>query len=203
MDIFFKIFSLSFTLFLLMDSIGNIPLFIAILKDFDPKIQKRIIRRELFIALGIIIFFHFLGTFLLNLIQVKQETILIAGGIILFLISINMVFHSNDTKNKSTHTETPLIVPLAIPLVAGPAVLAAVMIYAEQESQLVALSSIAFAWIASAFILTSATHLKKLLGSKGILACEKLMGLLLILISIQMCLQGIELYIIEIKKALL
>ena len=204
MNTFFEIMSLSFTLFLLMDSLGNIPLFISILKDFDPKAQKKIICRELCIALVTIISFHFFGKVLMDLIAVKQETVLIAGGIILFLIAINMVFPSvpSEKESRSICTKNPLIVPLAIPLVAGPAVLAAVMIYSEQETQFVAISSIVIAWLASVFVLTGATYLKKILGDKGLLACEKLMGLLLTLIAIQMCLEGITLYASTLKEVL-
>ncbi len=204
MDTLFSILSLSFTLFLLMDSVGNIPLFIAVLKKFSPKMQKSIIRREMCIALIIIIAFHFFGKVLMDLIDIRQETLLIAGGIILFLVAIHMVFPSDGSKESSKLSTdgNPLIVPLAIPLVAGPAVLAAVMLYSEQKPQLVALSAIVIAWVASVIILTSATYLKKILGDRGVLACEKLMGLLLTLIAIQMCLKGITLYALTLQDFL-
>jgi len=154
MDTFFSIASLSLTLFLLMDSIGNIPLFVALLKGFNPKTQKKIIQRELVIALGIIIAFHFFGKLFMDLIDIRQETLLIAGGIILFLVAIHMVFPSPTFKQTDTalSTQNPLIVPLATPLVAGPAVLAAVMLYSEQKTRFVALASIVIAWIASVFV---------------------------------------------------
>ena len=201
MDVLITIFSLSFTLFLLMDSIGNIPLFISILKDFPPQEQRKIIRRELLIALGVIVLFNFIGDFLMDLMQIKQETIFIAGGIILFMISINMVFPSvsSNRETRAAYSDAPLIVPLAIPLVAGPAVLAAVIVYAQQEHPIIALSSIIIAWAASAAILTSATLLKKILGDRGLLACEKLMGLLLTLMAVQMCLKGFTIYLRDLK----
>ena len=204
MDTLFSVVSLSFTLFLLMDSIGNIPLFVSLLKGFNPKAQKKIIRREMVIALGIIIAFHFFGKLFMDLIDIRQETLLIAGGIILFLVAIHMVFPSPSFKQTDTSlsNQNPLIVPLATPLVAGPAVLAAVMLYSEQKTQFVALASIVIAWLASVFVLTSAAYLKKFLGDRGVLACEKLMGLLLTLIAIQMCLKGITLYSLTLKEFL-
>ncbi len=204
MTTLFKILSISFTLFLLMDSLGNVPIFIAILKKFDANTQKKIIRRELLIALGIILSFHFFGKFLLDLIQVKQETILIAGGIILFLISLQMIFPSVSSENSPNPLfhGNPFIVPLAIPLLAGPAVLAAVMLYSDQENLLITIPAIILAWLASTAVLTSSTFLKKLLGEQGLLACEKLMGLLLTLIAIQMCLKGVNMYAVELKKLL-
>ncbi len=204
MDTLSIIFSLSFTLFLLMDSIGNVPLFIAILKDFPSQEQRKIIRRELMIALVIIAAFYFLGDFLMDLLEIRQETISIAGGIILFMISIKMVFSSSPSnkEGKATYSEAPFIVPLAIPLIAGPAVLATVIVYAQQEQPFVALSSIAIAWGASALVLNSATSFKKLLGDRGLLACEKLMGLLLTLMAVQMCLKGLTMYIQNVKNFL-
>lgn len=201
----FHIFSIAFTLFILMDSLGNIPLFISILKDFPPKKQRKVILRELIIALAIIIAFYFLGNILLDLIHVQQHTILMAGGIILFLISIRMVFPEFfrlETKKNPLHKE-PFIVPLAVPLIAGPAVLASVMLYSKQgESSFVVLSALFLAWVVSSFILLSSSLLQKILGARGLTACERLMGLLLTLISVQMFLQGISLYACEIKQAL-
>jgi multiple antibiotic resistance protein len=205
MDVISTVISLSFTLFLLMDSIGNVPLFISILKDFPPQEQKTIIRRELIIALIVIATFYFLGDFLMDLMDIKQETISISGGIILFMISIKMVFSSTPSlkENKaSSYAEAPFIVPLAIPLIAGPAVLATVIVYAQQEQPLVALSSIAIAWAASAGVLSCASKFKKLLGNRGLLACEKLMGLLLTLMAVQMCLKGLTIYLCDLKNVL-
>lgn len=196
MDTFLKIGSTAFSLFLLMDSIGNVPLFVSILKDFSPAAQKKIIQRELLIALAIIILFTFLGNPILALLQVKQHTLLIAGGIILFLISLKMIFPPPEPEEnmKPASPTDPLIVPLAVPLTAGPAVLASVVVYAHQESHFITVAAVILAWLASFCVLLSANFLKKVLRDQGLLACAKLMGLILILIAVQMCLQGITLY---------
>ncbi len=198
MDFFLHVLSIAFPLFLLMDPIGNVPLFIVTLKGFNNQMQRKIIFRELIIALCIIIVFNFAGDYLLSLLHVDQHTILIAGGIILFLISLRMIFpqptHSEELESK----KEPFIVPLAIPFVAGPAVLATVMLYSErEESAFVMLLAIGLAWAASTLILLSSSFLKKILGDKGIIACEKLMGLLLTLIAVQMFLEGTTLYLSE------
>lgn len=199
------LFSIAFTLFLLMDSLGNIPLFVSILKDFPQKKQRQIILRELLIALVIIVIFYFIGNLLLDLIHVKQHTILMAGGIILFLIAIRMVFPEffySKPKKVASHKE-PFIVPLAIPLIAGPAVLASIMLYSKEgEPPFVILTALFLAWVASSLILLSSTLLQKLLGDRGLTACEKLMGLLLTLISVQMFLQGISLYVCSVTPPL-
>lgn len=184
--------SIAFSLFLLMDPIGNVPFFISVLKEIDRKRQTLIIFRELVIALIIICFFNFLGGGLMRFLDIQQDTLQIAGGIILFLLCLKMIFPPEEKKDQKLDTE-PLIVPLAIPLVAGPGVLAAVMIYATQENNLwVMLGAILIAWCASLLILLSSTWIKSLLGQRGIVAMERLMGLILILISVEMFLNGVS-----------
>lgn len=197
MDSFVQLLSMAFALFLLMDPIGNVPIFISVLKDIDPKRHQYIIFRELVIALIIIIAFDFLGDILLEFLNVEQATLLIAGGIILFIIALKMIFPGRrDPDVDISPDKEPFIVPLAIPLVAGPAVLAAVILYShEQYNEWITIGAIILAWIASTIILLSASYLKKLLGWRGLVACERLMGLLLILISVQMFLNGLILFL--------
>lgn len=196
----FELLSRAFALFLLMDSLGNVPLFISILKDFDPKRQRIIILRELSIALAIIIAFTFLGDFLLEFLHIDHSTLLISGGIILFLISLKLVFpdKTNSQVPAPSADKEPFIVPLAVPLVAGPAVLAAVMLYSYQDTDdWITIGAIILAWVASTLILLSSSFLKKVLGDRGLIACERLMGLILILISVQMFLGGIHLFMLR------
>ena len=196
MSLFSKILSTSFTLFLLMDSLGNIPLFLTILKHQPRRRQQIIIFRELLIALGIIILFSGLGDFLLSFLNVRDYTILISGGIILFLIALKMIFPQPEAPSlQKEEDKEPFIVPLAIPLVAGPAVLAAVMLYSKQEHWLISLSSIILAWTLTTVILISASHLQKFLGQRGLTACERLMGLILTLLAVQMFLRGLASYV--------
>ena len=198
----FQLLSTAFALFLLMDPLGNVPIFISILKEIDPKRQRVIILRELLIALGIIIAFNFLGDVLLDFLHIDQSTLLIAGGIILFIISLKLVFPDKSPSHVVPSIDKePFIVPLAVPLVAGPAVLAAVMLYAHQEeNEWITIGAIILAWLASTLILLSATFLKKVLGDRGLIACERLMGLLLILISVQMFLGGVHLFMLHPDK---
>ena len=191
------IFSIALNLFILMDSIGNVPIFISLLKEIPPKRQRVIIFRDLFIALILIILFSFLGNSLLGLLGISQDAVMIAGGVVLFLIALKMIFpssHADPGLEISKHKE-PFIVPLAAPLVAGPAVLAAVIVYSKQEPPLILVAAIVLAWIATTIILLCSTLLKKILGERGILACERLMGLILTLVAVQMLLHGIKSYI--------
>jgi multiple antibiotic resistance protein len=206
MTFFLNVISYAFALFLLMDPLGNISLFVAILRKYPQALQRKIIKRELVIALSIIIFFFFLGDLLLNLIKVQQHAILIAGGIILFLIALKMIFPQSYSSNEELmqYPKEPFIVPLAVPFVAGPGVLAAVMLYSKQaESSLVVLIAIFLAWFFSALILLSSSFLQKLLGEKGLTACERLMGLLVTLLAVQMFLEGVASYVCDTHRSFL
>lgn len=188
------IFTLSLSLFLLMDAIGNIPVFISILKKLPPKRQTWIISRELLIALLTIFVFYFSGNFFLTALGISEQTVRIAGGIILMIISLRMIFPPKEEQSfPSSEMHEPFIVPLAIPLIAGPAILATVMIYSRQLIKVhYVLGSITIAWLLSTIILLAAPYIQKVLGKRGILALERLMGLILILISIQMFLDGVS-----------
>ncbi len=193
-----KMFSMAFALFLLMDPIGNVPVFIAVLKDIKPRRQRKIIMRELLIALLIIVLFTFVGDALLKFLNVTMPTILISGGIILFLIALKMIFPvRRDPEVGLGHEKEPFIVPLATPLVAGPAVLAAVMLFSGQNKDNMGLTvtAVVVAWAVSTLILISSSLWKKLLGSRGLIACERLMGLILTLIAVQMFLEGAQLFL--------
>jgi multiple antibiotic resistance protein len=187
-----------------MDPLGNVPLFLSLLKQYSPREQKKIIIRELFFALAIIIFFYFLGSLLLDAIKVQEHTVLISGGIILFLIAIRMIFpeHHSQKEEQAQFPKEPFIVPLAVPFIAGPAVLATVMLYSKQPvSCLIIVCSIVIAWIFSAAILIFSSSLQKFLGEKGLIACERLMGLLITLLAVQMFLQGLSLYFLNDHSA--
>lgn len=187
------LFGLSLTLFLLMDSIGNVPIFLSILKKIKPERQRVIIIRELIIALFIIVAFFFIGEYLLSLLSITPEAVTISGGVILFIIGLKLVFPTNRNHIAAEGTKEPFLVPLAVPLVAGPATLATVMLLShEKVSNWLVLGAIFIAWFATTIILIAAPSLKKILGDRGIIACERFTGLILIMLAIQMFLNGLK-----------
>ncbi|HRW58054.1 MAG TPA: YhgN family NAAT transporter [Chlamydiales bacterium] len=192
-----SILSIAFSLFLVIDSLGNIPIYMAYLKDFPFNRQRIIIIREMIFALIIMIAFSFLGESLLKVLDITMVTIQVSGGIIIFLIALKMIFPPIQEKHSElTNIEEPFIVPLAIPLIAGPGVLASVMLLSKQQpNQIVMIAGILIAWIASLIVLLLAPYLYKFLGKKGLIAMERLMGLILILIAMEMFLDGISGYI--------
>ena len=182
------------TLALVMDGFGNIPLFITALKKVAPERRKIVLIRELSIAMLIMVLFLFCGKWFLQAFGIHSYSLSIAGGIILFLISIDLVFGkgASDETPKNDLTGEPFIVPLAIPLVAGPAALSLVLIIAAQHSnKFITLGSVVCASIVNSIILMSSFPLSKVLGPRGLTAIERLSGMILILMSVDMVLGGI------------
>ncbi len=182
------------TLALVMDGFGNIPLFITALKKVAPERRKIVLLRELGIALLIMIAFLFLGKWFLRAFGIHEYSLSIAGGIILFIISVKLVFGGGDEDPKNDPKEDePFVVPLAIPLVAGPAALSMVMITAAQQSnKLLTLGAVIVASLINSVILMSSFPLSKLLGKRGLIAIERLTGMILILMSVDMVMGGIS-----------
>ena len=185
-------------LFLILDPLGNIPFFLSLLKHVPPKRRRYVMARELLIALVVLIAFLLGGQFLLRVLQLRQESVSIAGGIVLFLIGIKMVFPPRDGGIFGPVGQgEPFIVPLAIPGVAGPSAMAALLLLTNSQPGRTAQWGIALflAWLATAAILMSSTYLFRWLGESVLTALERLMGMLLVAISVQMVLGGIAAYL--------
>jgi multiple antibiotic resistance protein len=189
-----SLLSASILLFLVLDPIGNIPLFLSTLKSVDAARHKRIILRELLVAFGILVLFLFFGRYLLLLFHISEPALGIAGGIILFLISIKMVFPGAVKIMDEDSSNEPFIVPLAVPLIAGPSAMATVMLFVAREPSrwLSWLLALLLSWTASGVILYFSGNLSRILGRKGIAALERLMGLILTAVAVQMLLTGIK-----------
>ncbi|MBT0723726.1 YhgN family NAAT transporter [Rosenbergiella sp. S61] len=193
-----ELFSAAVLLVLIMDPLGNLPIFMSVLKHIDPKRRRVIIIRELLIALVIMLLFLFTGEKMLAFLNLRAETVSISGGIILFLIAIKMIFPSPESNNSGLPAgEEPFLVPLAIPLLAGPSLLATLMLMSHQYPGDMGMLVIALfiAWGITAAILMMSGLFLRLLGSKGVNALERLMGLILIMIATQMFLDGIRAYL--------
>ena len=181
-------------LFLVMDPLGNILLFVAALQGVAPERRVRVVVRELVIAYLILVAFLFVGQPLLGLLQITGPALTIAGALVLFLIALRMVFPSAERNLSENIGGEPFIVPLAIPYVAGPSAMATVLLLVSREpSRWPAwLSALTAAWIVSAVILMLGGRLSRLLGQKGLVALERLMGLLLVAVAVQMFLEGLR-----------
>lgn len=189
--------SAALLLFLILDPLGNIPVFLGLLKPLPAARRRRVLLRELLIALAVLFVFLWGGKYVLEAMHLRQESVSIAGGIVLFLIGIKMIFPSPEGMFGEVPEGEPFIVPMAIPLVAGPSGMAAVMLLAAQEPGRMGDWSLALvlAWAATAILLFSATYLYKVLGMRVLTAVERLMGMLLVAISVQMLLDGVAAYL--------
>ena len=185
-------------LFLIMDPLGNIPLFLSQLRHVAQERRRRVLVRELVIALFVLFAFLFGGRYVLGALQLRQESVSIAGGIVLFLIGVKMIFPPRDGDMfGASPAGEPFIVPMAIPGVAGPSAMAALMLMANSQPGRTADWSLALfsAWLATAVILLSSTALFRILGDSVLTALERLMGMLLVALSVQMFLDGIVVYV--------
>jgi multiple antibiotic resistance protein len=190
-----KLVSAILTLFLVMDPIGNTPLFMVYLKDVKDGRRAWVVARESVFALLILLLFLFFGPTLMSLLNIKPESLHISGGVLLFLIAVGMIFpgpgHLSLHKDDSTEGE-PFIVPLAVPLVAGPSTMATIMIFASQPPLWLWVTALVVAWGLAAAILMLAPGFSRLLGPRGLRACERLMGMVLTVLAVQMFLDGVR-----------
>ncbi|OOS19559.1 hypothetical protein B0682_08425 [Moraxella lincolnii] len=194
-----EIFATALTLFLIMDPLGNIPIFLSVLDSVPEKRRKPIIVRELLIALGLMVLFLFAGGSILHTLGLSREAVAIGGGVVMMIIAIRMIFPAPGgvLPDDSDDGGEPFIVPLAVPLVAGPSILATLILLVERNPDQImkSLSAVVLAWSVSAVILYFSTKLYKILGSRGLKAIERLMGMILISISVQMLLNGFKSYL--------
>jgi len=190
-----SLFSITLTLFLIMDPIGNLSTFHSMVKGLNPKRQYFIIIREMLIALGVMLLFNYLGEFIFNLLDLSETTVRLSSGLILFLIAIKILFTANDSPRANLPKGEPFIFPLAVPLIAGPALMATIMLYAHLEQlQSIMLLAIFIAWSLSVSIFFFTGPIKSLLGMNGLMASERLIGMVLVLIAVQRFLEGILLF---------
>lgn len=189
--------SAAILLFLILDPLGNVPVFLSLLRDLPPRRQRWVLARELLIALGVLLLFLFAGRAILAAMHLREESVSIAGGIVLFLIGLRMIFPPQDGLLGHQPEGEPFIVPMAIPLIAGPSGMAAVILMASNDPARLGdwVLALLMAWSATAAILFSATFLYKVLGRQVLTAVERLMGMLLVALSVQMLLDGVRAYL--------
>jgi len=190
-------FTIAVAIFLVLNATGQIPLFLALLARFDHRRQIKIICRELVVALVVLLLFTFCGDKILNILGISRPIIGMAGGILLFLISLTMVFPRKNAPEE-TLTQEPVIIPLAIPIITGPGTIATVMLYAHETGNSLMVGAAAFAaWVPSLIIILLGSYIKQLLGEKGLVAIERLGGMLVCLIGVQMFASGTLLIVKE------
>jgi MarC family membrane protein len=185
-------------LVLVMDPFGNVPFFGAALNRVAPERRTRVVARELLIAYGVMVAFLFTGGRLLDLLGISQPALGIAGGISLFLIALRMVFPNRSASLEEDVEGEPFVVPLAVPYVAGPSVLAAELVLMSGAPALWPrwLLAVSLAWAATAVIVLAGSRLVGLLGRRGLIAVERLMGMILVTVAVQMFLSALDAFLL-------
>lgn len=191
--------SATILLLLITDPVGNIPIFVKTLRNVAPERRTMVIVREVLIAFLLLLLFMFVGKSFLTTMNLSDVSLQIAGGVILFLIALRMIFPPVELKQEAPQEgdellAEPLIVPLAIPALAGPSALATVMLLVSQapERKLEWVAALSVTMLVCAVVLVLAERIQRLLGERVVIAVERLMGLILVAVSVEMLLRGIK-----------
>ncbi len=190
-----SIISTAIVLMFVIDPFGAVPVILSILKDVDIKRRRRIIIREMIFGLGILMLFLFGGELFLNIFHLETEAVRIAGAVIFFVIGIKMIFPGEEgSSGLYSASKEPFMVPIAMPLIAGPSTLATLLVLGKSNTASMPslFASLLLAWFVSAVIMYLSPFLYTLLREKGLSALERLMGMLLLMMSVQMFIDGIR-----------
>lgn len=190
-----SIFNIALTLFLVANPIGNSPAIIALIKDFDFEVQKKIMFRESLFALLIALFFQYFGELFLGHLNIQNYTVSLCGGVLLLMVALNMIFSPSVSNTVTLKRKEPLIVPIATPLISGPALLTIIMLFTQKEDPFKISLAILISWIAVGGLLMFAPYLQKILHRRGLGALEQLMGMILSMMAVEMIVQGLTLFI--------
>lgn len=187
-------------LLLVMDPLGNVPIFVSLLRNVARARRTRVILRECVIAFAVLLLFVFFGPAILNLLGLSDSSLTIAGGMILFLIALRMIFRHPEGVFGDTGQGEPFIVPLAIPSIAGPAAIATVVLLVSREPQrwVEWSAAVTVATLVTLILLLFAERIARLAGEQVLLAFERLMGLILTAIAVEMLLRGIQTFVRQI-----
>ena len=194
--------SATILLVLITDPVGNIPIFANALKHVAPERRPVVILREVLIAFVLLLTFMFIGQSFLQLMGLSEVALQIAGGVILFLIALRMIFPAHGDEGAEQLGE-PLIVPLAIPAIAGPSALATVLLLVSQapERRLEWIAALCVTMLVSAVVLVLAERIQRVVGERFVVALERLMGLVLVALSIEMMLRGVSTFVKQLMSA--
>jgi MarC family membrane protein len=194
--------SATILLVLITDPIGNIPIFATALQHVAPERRARVILREILIAFALLLTFMFVGESFLRVMNLSELSLQIGGGVILFLIALRMVFPPQSSAVEEQVIE-PLIVPLAVPAIAGPSALATVLLLVSQQpdQRMEWIAALCVTMAVSAIVLVSAERIQRIIGTRLVVAVERLMGLVLVSVSIEMMLRGFKVFAQQIMHS--
>ncbi len=191
-----SLFSITVVLFIMMDPVGNIPAYLNLMSDVEPARRKFVLFREMLIALGFMIVFNFIGEYIFVVLELSDTAVQMSSGLVLFLTAIKILFPAPNSFRNNLPKGEPFIIPLAVPLIAGPSLLATVMLYARMETSIsLMVGAIFIAWLLALAVLLAAPTFKRYLGNNGLMALERLMAMVLVMLAIQRFMEGIQSFV--------
>lgn len=191
-----SLLSTTLVLFFIMDPIGNVSSFLSMMRNQPPRRQAYLVMREMFFALILMLLFNFLGEYLQAVLELSDTSVHLATGVVLLLAALGILFPGPRSVRAALPPGEPFLVPLAIPLISGPALLATIMLYSQQEeSMLLMLAAIFIAWSGSVAILLLGPLLSRVMGRNGLIAAERLIAMVLVMLAIQRFSEGVRLFI--------
>jgi len=194
--------SATILLLLITDPFGNIPIFANALRNVPAKRRPMVILREVLIAFGLLLLFMFIGEAFLRVMNLSALALQIAGGVILFLIALRMIFPPVVVEDLQGLLAEPLIVPLAVPALAGPSALATVLLLVSQapDRRWEWIAALSVTMAVCAVVLVLAESIQRVLGERFVVAVERLMGLILVAVAVEMLLRGIKLFVQQVGQ---
>ncbi|HEV8051868.1 MAG TPA: MarC family protein [Parachlamydiaceae bacterium] len=188
--------SIALIYFLVANPIGNSPAILSLVKDYDFSRQKKIIFREAMISLLLALFFQFFGEIFLGALKISDYALTLTGGLVIFLVALQMIFHKPESASTDTVKQEPFIVPIATPLISGPGLMTMIMVTSREEHNDFKITlAILITWIGVTAVLVGAPYLQLLIGKRGIAALEQIMGMILVLISMNMIVSGVNIFL--------
>ena len=183
-------------LLLVLDPLGSLPIFIPIMRTVPPERRRWVAVREVSIAFGVLFAFMFFGEAFLRVMRLSERSLEVAGGVILLMVAIRMIFSHEGGVYGTPEGKEPLIFPLAVPLLAGPSAMATVLLLASRQPDRVMswVGALSCAMLVSGAVLLLCERIRRLLGDSVVSAIEKLMGLVLTAIAVEMILAGLKRY---------
>jgi multiple antibiotic resistance protein len=195
-----SVLSIALAFFLITNPIGNTPAILALVKDYDPARQRKILLRESLLCALLALFFLFMGDSFLSLIQVKSYTVNFCGGVILVLVALGMIFPKQAESEAAASQREPFLVPIATPILAGGGLFTTIMLYAKEEGDLFKVfTAIVISSVAVTLVLLIAPTLQRLLGKRGMIALEQLMGMVLLMLSTELLVKGATIFLQSLK----
>lgn len=186
-------------LLLVLDPFGSLPIFISAMRHVAPQRRARVALRETTIAFVLLLGFMFAGQGFLTLMRLSERSLEVAGGVILLIISIRMIFGGGGQIYDSDSAREPFVFPLAVPLLAGPSAMATVLLLASRQPERLWhwVGALSLALALSGLVLLSAERIRRALGDPVVAAIEKLMGLVLTAVAVEMILAGLKRYFFD------